>query len=56
MEVLICERCQLIHPADYDGLTCRNPNCGGKLIPVNIDFGYPEGDGGHPNEPPPIAS
>jgi len=35
---LICERCQLVHPADFDGLTCRNPGCGGKLIPVEIQF------------------
>ena len=34
--VLLCEKCGLVHPQDYDGLTCRNPGCGGKLIPTKI--------------------
>ena len=58
MKVLICERCELIHPIDYDGLTCRNEGCGGHLIPVNIDFTKVEGDGESPDEmePPIVAS
>ncbi len=57
MYVLICTTCQLIHPESYDSLTCRNPGCGGKLIPVEIDFSYVEGNGGEPSDDQPeIAS
>ena len=56
VKVLLCEKCGLVHPEDYDGLTCRQPNCGGKLIPVDIDFGYTERNNGNPREPPVIAS
>lgn len=57
MKVLLCERCQLIHSESYDGLTCRNPDCQGKLIPVEIDFSLVEGNGGEPDDDQPeIAS
>ena len=55
MNVLICEKCQLIHPENYDDLTCRNPECGGKLILVDIDFGYTERNG-NPRNPSILAS
>jgi len=39
LKVLLCERCGLVHsPETYDGLTCRNPGCGGKLVLVDIFF------------------
>jgi len=49
MQVLICEKCGLIHSIDYDGLTCRNENCGGKLLAVEMDFSYTER--GNHNQP-----
>jgi len=54
MKVLICEKCGLIHRIDYDGLRCKNAGCQGKLIPVSIDFAYPEGGekDGKAREPP----
>ena len=58
MKVLICEKCQLIHSENFDGSICRNEDCGGKLIPVNIDFTRVEGgDHNTPDEDEPqIAS
>jgi len=50
MEALICEKCFLIHKSDYDGLTCRNLGCQGKLIPIRIL--YP-GNGRQIPLPPP---
>ncbi len=48
-DVLICERCGLLHPLSYDGLTCRQPDCKGKLIPTRMLFPT-EGDEIEKNE------
>ena len=37
MEIrLICERCGMLHPADYDGLRCKSDTCQGRLIEIRI--------------------
>jgi len=55
-QVLICEKCSLIHPLDYDGLTCRQPECDGKLIPTSIFFPTEGEQLPLPEDPPIIAS
>ncbi len=54
-DALICEKCGLVHPIDYDGLECRQPDCDGKLIPTRIFFPT-EGEQLPFPEPPLIAS
>jgi len=42
LELLVCELCGLAHPITYDGLTCKNPKCKGKLIPITVVAMVPE--------------
>ena len=44
IEILVCQICGLVHnPETYNGFTCKNPNCGGKLISIRI-LSLTEGD------------
>jgi len=36
LQVLVCEKCGKIYPANFSGLRCEKEGCGGKLIPAKI--------------------
>jgi len=54
-EVFICETCGLPHRPDYDGIYCRNPDCGGRLINIRIVLPARK-NGEYPELPPDVTN